>query len=423
MPKRTLRLLALWMTLLLLSACSKSPALSPKAQEEARPGLTTVRVAFPDAGGYQPILDPIITAFQHAHTNYRVEKVPMKTDYANVVAEFLRDGKVDVALVNGASPELVQPKLILDLGPYIRSSGFDLGSVGVGSKQLQDNGTIYGLPLTAMPRVLLANVKLFEEAGVPLPQQGWTWEQFRDVARKLSKGEGSRRQWGLGGHSVEFMAQMMLLESTGESPAWRASETSVRDTLQYWSTLVHTDRSAPPPPNDKQGPLQRSMDTSLFWDGKAAMVLQAWRPEMAQGTSFKMALLPVPTSPGAKASLYVWYNALVLPANAPNADAGWEFLRFAAGPEGALALAQHGMLPMYMTAEAQEAWVKSSKMQGAGIITGTRWTGHFGSEGRGPASDYRLAELLNQAINGALSGAKDWEKAAADFSGVAGMYK
>lgn len=423
MTRRALVFLSLWTLLLMLSACSNAPELSQRAQDAAKPVLTTIRVAFPEAGGYQPILDPVITAFQHAHSGYRVEKVPMKTDYANVVAEFLREGKADVALVNVASPDLVRSKLIVDIGPYIQSSGFDLGKVGVGPRQIQYNGTIYGLPLTASPRVLLANVGLFEQAGVPLPQDSWTWDQFREAARKLSTGEDSNRRWGLGGHSVEFMAQMMLLESTGENPAWRADEKAVRDTLQYWSTLIHTDRAAPPPPNDQSGPLQRSMDTSLFWEGKAGMVLQGWSPEMAQRPPFNLALLPVPTTPGKKASLYVWYNALVLPANAQSTDAGWEFIRFAAGPEGALALAQHGMLPMYMTTEAQEAWVKSIKLPGAGMITGTRWTGHFGSEGLGGSSDYRLTELLDQAINGALSGAKDWEKAAADFSTAAGKYK
>jgi len=49
------------------------------------------------------------------------------------------------------------------------------------------NGAVYGLPTGGNARGLLVNLDLFEQAGVPLPDDGaWTWQDFVDIAGELS---------------------------------------------------------------------------------------------------------------------------------------------------------------------------------------------------------------------------------------------
>ncbi|MGW3408519.1 ABC transporter substrate-binding protein [Streptomyces sp. NPDC000888] len=50
---------------------------------------------------------------------------------------------------------------------------------------------IYGVPFLQEPRVLIANAEWLKESGVriPTPEQPWTWEEFRSIAKELS-GEG-----------------------------------------------------------------------------------------------------------------------------------------------------------------------------------------------------------------------------------------
>lgn len=49
------------------------------------------------------------------------------------------------------------------------------------------DGRLYGVPVGQDVQVLLLNRRLFAEAGVPLPAGGrWTWEAFRDAARRLT---------------------------------------------------------------------------------------------------------------------------------------------------------------------------------------------------------------------------------------------
>ncbi|MFE7839804.1 ABC transporter substrate-binding protein [Streptomyces sp. NPDC057474] len=50
---------------------------------------------------------------------------------------------------------------------------------------------VYGVPFLQEPRVLIANAKWLRESGVrvPTPENPWTWEEFRKIAKELS-GDG-----------------------------------------------------------------------------------------------------------------------------------------------------------------------------------------------------------------------------------------
>jgi len=52
--------------------------------------------------------------------------------------------------------------------------------------QREEGGPIYGLPNDFTPMVIYYNTKAFERAGVEPPTAGWTWEEFRETAQKLT---------------------------------------------------------------------------------------------------------------------------------------------------------------------------------------------------------------------------------------------
>ena len=60
------------------------------------------------------------------------------------------------------------------------------------------NGGTYGLPREYPRMVVFYNKALFDEAKVAYPQNGWTWEEFRDTATKLTKvdSDGTVIQYG-----------------------------------------------------------------------------------------------------------------------------------------------------------------------------------------------------------------------------------
>lgn len=55
---------------------------------------------------------------------------------------------------------------------------------------------LYGMPAGFTTRVVYYNKDLFDAAGIPYPQDGWTWDDFKSVAKKLSN--PAMEQYGFG---------------------------------------------------------------------------------------------------------------------------------------------------------------------------------------------------------------------------------
>jgi ABC-type Fe3+ transport system permease subunit len=47
-------------------------------------------------------------------------------------------------------------------------------------------GPLYGITKDFTTSVFYVNVDLFEQAGVPVPYGGWTWDEFDDACRKIA---------------------------------------------------------------------------------------------------------------------------------------------------------------------------------------------------------------------------------------------
>ena len=47
-------------------------------------------------------------------------------------------------------------------------------------------GTVIGFPALVDNLALVYNTKLFDEAGVAYPTDQWTWDDFRNAAKKIN---------------------------------------------------------------------------------------------------------------------------------------------------------------------------------------------------------------------------------------------
>lgn len=59
------------------------------------------------------------------------------------------------------------------------------------------DGKLYGLPNGTQTMVMYYNKKMFDDAGIAYPQDGWTWDEFLEDAKKLTKEDGSVYGYGL----------------------------------------------------------------------------------------------------------------------------------------------------------------------------------------------------------------------------------
>lgn len=72
---------------------------------------------------------------------------------------------------------------ILSLNKYLNNGILDLSNVDQGMGEV--DGQLYGVTLGVNAFAVTYHEKLFEEAGVDLPDPDWTWQDFMNTARKL----------------------------------------------------------------------------------------------------------------------------------------------------------------------------------------------------------------------------------------------
>src|SRR5437868_1795274 len=102
-----------------------------------------------------------------------------------------------------AFPELASLKLIHPLDDLVKK---DIETGGPTAKALWDDffpilmdayrydaktekvgsGPLFGLPKDFTTAVFYVNLDLFEKAGVKVPYEGWTWDEFTDACRKIT---------------------------------------------------------------------------------------------------------------------------------------------------------------------------------------------------------------------------------------------
>ncbi len=89
-------------------------------------------------------------------------------------------------LMSNAVPNLDE-STIINLDPYLDTdASFDPNDVVGGlMPQLQKDNHTWAYPLTVQAATLSYNTDIFQQAGVPLPEDGWTIDQFVDALRTL----------------------------------------------------------------------------------------------------------------------------------------------------------------------------------------------------------------------------------------------
>lgn len=113
------------------------------------------------------------------------------------------NGGVDVFIGYGSKSKLAsraESGLLYDYSDYLDSVGFDIAAeLGESTKsEYVFDGAVWGLPTKFDNNAyLMVNKTMFDEAGIELPYEGWTYAEFKDVVAKLTHGEGQDKVYGL----------------------------------------------------------------------------------------------------------------------------------------------------------------------------------------------------------------------------------
>jgi multiple sugar transport system substrate-binding protein len=169
------------------------------------------------------------------------------------VAGFTAGNYPDVAYEYGSSAAQLarQPKLI-DLTKTVASPDLNWSDFYPSEQQAATvNGKVVGVPALVDNLALVYNKKLFAAAGVGVPTVDWTWQDFRDAAKKLSNPASHTYGWAYVNDASEdtvwrYLAMLWqaggdLLTPDNKAPAFNSAAGLAA--LQQLHDMAVTDKS------------------------------------------------------------------------------------------------------------------------------------------------------------------------------------
>jgi ABC-type glycerol-3-phosphate transport system substrate-binding protein len=231
-------------------------------------------------GSWESVHDQLLTSFEGG------EAPDIIHDEANDLTDFAHGGYLAD----------LTPLLPADLKKQIPEASWDTASFA---------GGIYGVPFLQEPRVLVANRKLLEKSGarIPTAQRPWSWDEFEDVAKELTRG----RTYGVAWSMKEPVNQSVnLAMTTGGAIFHRAKGKNVirfgsadSYVIELIHRQVHKDRTA------AESALGMAGSDTLpgFFAGRYAIVPLnfSFRQQVQQQApkGFEWVTLPIPAGSGA----------------------------------------------------------------------------------------------------------------------------
>src|SRR5579863_2909768 len=142
-------------------------------------------------GPAMDMLNGIAAAYTKANPNVTVQFDTVDySDYTTkVTLELAGSNPPDGGwILENSAPQFIGSGVMMDLAPTLKAyPNYDLADFEQPALGLWVSGdSIYGLPFSTSPILMLYNADLFKAAGVPTPndmvKQGtWTWQAFSDA--------------------------------------------------------------------------------------------------------------------------------------------------------------------------------------------------------------------------------------------------
>ena len=277
------------------------------------------------------------------------------------------DTRINVMMAGGEHLDALYPRSVplfgalvargqlADIAPLIERDGIDLEPYGAAIPAFMSHGDrIYGLPYRYDRFIMYYNKDIFDDAGIPYPSEDMTWEDYRELAMRLTSGEGIDKIYGAFFGPSDFFfntpgLQYGLPFDTMDMERWREGWTA-------FYNMMYVDGSA------QDWPSLRSInaDQTHFLNGRAAMTINgSWFmnliiTELRSGRSdIRWGAQRVPVSESLSAQGVHGTRASVTPvsmtSNAREVEATWQLMQFIASEEGASILASHLITPGYFS--------------------------------------------------------------------------
>ncbi len=351
-------------------------AVSCRQAEEAEPTLAVpagaVVVQWSIWGGSEhlALYEQTVEMFEAEHPGIVVQLVTVAsfTDYLTKLQTLLAAGTPPdvISLGNEWFPAFMSKGAFADLTPLIQSDpDLDLDDyIPRTLEVLTRDSKLYALPMNFSVDALYYNVDAFDEAGVPYPDETWTWETLLDAARKLTvrdeNGRVIRYGWtdsGLNMWPWIWQNGGQLFDNERSPTRSTLTDSAVVEAVQFYYDLSLKHGVAP-----NVAELQQTPQRELFVAGRVAMNYDnpgAQLPfEKIVDFRWDVAMMPM----GKERVTGMAENGYALSATTQHPQEAWTLIKFLSGPEASqVIIGAGGAMPCLKSlAESGDVRVKQA---------------------------------------------------------------
>ncbi|HHW67641.1 MAG: multiple sugar transport system substrate-binding protein [Epulopiscium sp.] len=227
-----------------------------------------------------------------------------------------------------------QYEMLLDLTDRIKSSDkVDLSKFPQDIVEIYNwDGKQYAVPKDIDTIALWYNKTMFDEAGLEYPNENWTWDDFREACKKLTKPDGSQYGYAIdpsnnqdGWYNMVYAMGGEIISADKKSSGFDKEGTI--KAIEFVTDLVKQGYT----PNYET--MTENSANALFEAGKVAMItMGSWMlPELCNNDYVKehgdIAVLPKDAATGRRISIY---NGLgwAASANTSMPEEAWKLIEY-----------------------------------------------------------------------------------------------
>lgn len=192
------------------------------------------------------------------------------------------------------------------------------------------NGATYGLPAGFSTHVIYYNKTLFDAAGVPYPQEGWTWNDFKETAKKLT--DKSKKQFGFGLRATwdpydfeQFLWSngTSYISADGKTIDGYMNSPKAVEAVEMFSNMAK-DGSAVIVGLEKQ-----QSGSDIFKANKLGMWENGiWSLDGFKTAKVNFGVVGLPTPDGGSAKSVISASAVSIAKDSKNKEMAWEFVKY-----------------------------------------------------------------------------------------------
>jgi multiple sugar transport system substrate-binding protein len=290
----------------------------------------------------------LIAAFQASAPDVKVELIPVasqKDHMAGLAASLPAGDPPDLFLINFRRYGQFAAEGVLEpLGPRLIERGRfreeDFYEPAI--EAFRHDGTLVCAPRNVSSLVVYYNRKLFEEAGLPLPGDAWTWAEFLDAAKALTRDTN----YGLGFEPTLIRLAPFVWQAGGDlvddlhrPTRFMLDEPKAREALDFVRSWHATHKVVPPLIENESEDLE-----SRFARGGLGMFLESRRYTAALRTVSGLDWDVAPLPRHEKAATVLHADAYCMAKRSKLKDAAYRFLEFALDTEGAGIISRSGRI-------------------------------------------------------------------------------